>query len=223
MKLPNQPLLLQLAGVATILSSSDLTAEARTHGGTLLSSGTRQYQYNRRSPLAQHFDLVSDIFSMPLYMNSFRKQQRDGELAQLTSSTPRYSVSENDETGVVELAMELPGVLAKDLTVELVDEQVVRVYGSRKYVHNGHTVEAEFDQSFQMNEDVDPQQLKVTLQAGILKLEVPKKQKTVRRIPIEMTTVEEVDAAEPEGESIPVVEAKAADAEGDLTITDEEG
>ena len=120
-------------------------------------------------------------------------------------STPRYDVSYDNDAGIVELNMELPGVLAKDLVVELENDRMLRIKGSRKY-KNG---ESEFDQVFQLDDDVDPERITVNLSAGILTVRASKKERLVKRI--EVTTAEDE----------PAVEDKPQEIDG-LTITEED-
>lgn len=160
------------------ISSSGTKVEARSYGSIL---APRRYQYNR-SP--DSFGLMSEIFSMPVYMNSLMRQHQKAVERLTQSSAPRYSVAEDAETGVVELMMELPGVTAQDLKVEVLEDgKTLRIAGSRKYVRHGSMYESDFDQSFDM-QNVDPERLKVSLSAGILRVQAPKKEKTVKRIPI---------------------------------------
>jgi HSP20 family molecular chaperone IbpA len=159
-----------------------MSAEGRTYESIL---APRTYQFNRPQ---DQFDLVSDIFTMPVYVNSLMRQQE----AQLSphsqshsrSMTPPYAVSEDPETGMIELTMEIPGVSANDLSVELEDNKLIRVKGARTLKQHGSLVEYQFDQVFQINEDVDPERLKVSLSSGILRITAPKKEQVIKRIPV---------------------------------------
>ena len=169
-----------LTFLVAISASGTTKVEARPYGSVLVPR--RRFQYSR-SPMGDPFGLLSEMFTMPVYMNSLMKQQQR-ELERLTqSASPSYSVTEDEDMGAVQLMMELPGVLAKDLNVEVVDGSVLRISGSRKYIRNGSIYDSEFDQSFEM-QSVDPERLKVTLSSGILTIRAPKKEKTALRIPI---------------------------------------
>jgi len=182
--------ILALLAAATAPGTTHV-AEARSYGRLVSPHHDRRYQYSRRSPTVDPFGLLSDIFTMPVYMNSlFQQQQRDVTRLLAQAASPNYSVTQDEETGTMQLVMELPGVQAKDLTVEVVDGRVLRISGSRKFIRNGSIHEAEFDQSFDM-QGVYPEQLKVTLSSGILTIQSPKKEKAVLRIPI--STVDEVE------------------------------
>jgi HSP20 family molecular chaperone IbpA len=207
----NKPLHITLtAALMAVLASVSFT-EARRYGGSLLAP--RRYDYHR--PLTDLSEFVEEMFRAPIYLNM---QEQANRLAR--TNVPRYSVTEDSESGITELAMELPGVLAKDLTVELEDERLLRIKGVRRYrVGKGgsQVEESHFDQAFQMNEGVDPERLTVTLSAGILRVQVPKKEKVVKQIPISTDVVEEEDIA--------VIEAAKVMSEDespeDLTVTED--
>ena len=162
------------AAMLALAASWSEMAEARSYGSLL---APRAYQYNRqRDP----FDLVSEFFHTPFYnVNSLFKQQQ-AVLDKLTNSaSPRYAVLETD--GVMQLELELPGVQANDLSVELEDNRHLRIQGSRR---SGLSPESSFDLSFALADDVDSDRLTVKLSAGILRVSVPKKEKTVKKLTI---------------------------------------
>lgn len=169
-----------LTFLVAISASGTTKVEARPYGSVLVPR--RRFQYSR-SPMGDPFGLLSEMFTMPVYMNSLMKQQQREFERLAQSASPRYSVTEDEDTGAVQLMMELPGVLPKDLNVEVVDGSVLRISGSRKYIRNGSIYDSDFDQSFEM-QSVDPERLKVTLSSGILTIQAPKKEKTALRIPV---------------------------------------
>lgn len=161
-----------------------LAAPRRHHGG---------YDYHRRHrPSA--IDLVSDIFSVPFYSsNSLFRQQQD-QLALLERTTaPRYSITQSDDGKIVELAMEVPGVPAKDLTVEVENGNVLRIRGSRTIRESGSLTKTEFDQSFQLDEHIDVENISVSLSSGILSITAPKKEPVVKRIQLKIAETESID------------------------------
>ena len=162
------------AAMLALASSWSEMAEARSYGSLLVP---RAYQYNRqRDP----FDLVSEFFHTPIYnMNSLFKQQQDVVDRIAHSASPRYAVSETD--GVMQLEVELPGVKAEDLSVELEDNRYLRIQGSRR---SDLSPESSFDLSFSLADDVDSDRLTVKLSAGILNVQVPKKEKAVKKLAI---------------------------------------
>lgn len=155
----------------------------------------RSYQFSRgpAGGVDAAFDLVSEIFSMPLYANSLMRQQVDSQHSQHNqgdSMSPPHAVNEDPDTGTIELLMEVPGVLAENLSVELEDDKVLRIRGSRTSARNGSVVESKFDQVFTMDKDVDPNQMKVTLSAGILRVTAPKREQIIKVLPVETEDTE---------------------------------
>jgi hypothetical protein len=68
-----------------------MSADGHTYGGTLAPS----LLFNRPQ---DPFDLVSDIFSMPVYVNSLMRQQKQfshHSPSPSHSMTPSYAVSED--------------------------------------------------------------------------------------------------------------------------------
>jgi HSP20 family molecular chaperone IbpA len=165
-----------IVALATLLTLANTMPEADARSyGTLVAP--RSYMYNRpRDP----FDLVSDFFRAPLFANSLMKQQQEVQQQLAHASSPRYAVYENNELGTVELEMEVPGVDAKDIEVDLEDNGVLHIKGTRK--RSLH--ESAFDMSFQLADGVDATKMEVTLKAGILRVQVPKKVKSVKRIEV---------------------------------------
>ncbi len=136
----------------------------------------RAYDYHRRSP---SMDLMSDMFSIPIYFNSLMKQQRE-QASHNVLSDNSYHV-EQLSTGEIELTVDVPGVAVKDLNVELLEEgTLLSVSGSRR--HHGSV--KEFDQLFRLNKDVDADNLSVRLSDGVLRVVAPKKEKIVKKIPV---------------------------------------
>ncbi len=179
----------------------------------------RRYNYfNRWNGGRDSFDLVSDMMSVPIYFNSLLRQQE----TQLTRSTPRYSIS-RAEDGTVELALEIPGVAAKDLSVDLENGNMLRIRGARKWKdEQGSEVETEFDRVFRLDDDIDVSRVKVALSSGILRVQAPQREKVIRSIPI--TAEDENIELEPRSTTQEVqndVQAKITESEG-LTITEED-
>ena len=198
-----------LATMLALAASMPEKTEARSYGSLL--APPRAYQYSRpRDP----FDLVSQFFQTPFYnLNSMMKQQHAAADRLAHSTSPRYAVSEED--GVVQLEVEVPGVHANDIDVELEDNSVLRIKGSRKH-SAGSSTESSFDLSFQLAEGVDPDRLTVKLSNGILSVQVPKKEKTVKKLPViatdddaaeELLKINSVqDSSGPEGQQEEVVD-----------------
>jgi HSP20 family molecular chaperone IbpA len=179
----NQINKMRFSAVTLIPLLAAMSAEGHPYEGTL---APRAYRFNR---LQDPFDLVSDIFSMPVYVNSLMRHQQK-ELSRHSpshshSTTPSYAVSEDPKTGMIELTLEIPGVLPNDISVELEDNKLLRVKGSRTLKQHGSLAEYQFDQVFQLDDDVDPERLKVSLSSGILRITAPKKEKVIKRLPVD--------------------------------------
>jgi len=120
------------------------------------------------------FGHMSEIISMPVRLNSlFEQQQRQIE-NMYERSSPRYDISEDDEK--MELAFELPGVNAEDLSLELQQEgKVLKIFGSREYKHRGQLIKSEFDQMFTIDPaNLDVEHISANLSDGILVVSAPK-------------------------------------------------
>jgi HSP20 family molecular chaperone IbpA len=198
-------------------------------GTRSLCSPLRRYDYHRRPSNA--IDLVSDIFSIPLSTNSLLRQY-EGQLARMENSGPRYAISESDDGNLVELSMEVPGIAAKDMIVEIENGNVLRVSGSRTIRERGSLVQSEFDQSFQLDKDIDIKNIAVSLSSGILKVSAPKKEQVTNKIPLtiqEDTKSEDFLAVQAnakmessETQDVTVVVDHDKKGDDDLVITEEE-
>lgn len=165
---------------ALILALIAGMADARSYGSLL--SPSRRYHYSRSSP--DSLSLLGDIFTTPVFnVNSLMRQQQRVMEHISQSSTPKYSITEDAETGMVELMMEIPGVSANDLDVTIIDGKVLRVSGSRKHIRHGSVYESQFEQSFEID-NIDANKLIVNLANGILTARAPKREKSIKRIPI---------------------------------------
>ena len=224
---------LALPTTIALTSTALLTsAEARLYPGDLLvPRGRKLYRYNR-VPANDPFDMALDLMRAPLYASNSILRQSESDLERLaeSASTPRYAVTEDAEAGTLELAMELPGVAAKDLVVEVEDNKMLRIQGSRKMSYRGQTVESLFDQSFELDKDIDTSSLSVNLSSGILKITGHKKEKQVKRLEIttaakeaseEKVAVKHTESSLRE-ESEPLLQQKNEKDPEDLTITEED-
>jgi HSP20 family molecular chaperone IbpA len=219
------------ACIATSVASSDARRcgggpyndARRSCDGSLLSQ--RGYHDNPHRHRPSTIDLVSDLFSVPFYhTNTLFRQQQD-QLARLEqNSAPRYSISMSDDGLSVELSIEVPGVAASDLTVEVENGSLLHVHGTRTIRESGSISKTEFDQSFQLG-DVDVDSIDVSLSDGILTVIAPKKKPIVRRIPfkihehrntrLEIDTPANGTGTESDGEEAPAYD-------NELTITEDE-
>ena len=186
-------------------------AEARryTSSGRVISPRSLQRE------LESSFDLVSEILSsgpMNTLANTILKQE-PFNIPMPTNSAmggPQYAVVSDSETGALTLRVELPGVSADDLEVTLENDNLLRIQGKRRLL-SGQTME--FDQSFQLDKEVDPSSLQVTLQNGMLEVHAAKKTKTVHRLEVKTVT-------DYKKENVAITAEEQQNQE-DLTITEE--
>jgi HSP20 family molecular chaperone IbpA len=172
------------------------------------------YDYLRRRRDA--IDLASDIFSMPLYTNILFRQD---QLARMDCLAPRYAIDETEDGMMVELTMQVPGVAAKDMTVEVVDGNVLWVRGSQTIRGNGSLMmQSEFDQSFQLDKDIDVENISVTLSSGILRVSAPKKARVTKNIPIEIHEEEEIEREELDLAKDETLKSPEGTKEGGVTV-----
>mmetsp|Transcript_7772 Transcript_7772/g.14793 ORF Transcript_7772/g.14793 Transcript_7772/m.14793 type:complete len:219 (+) Transcript_7772:78-734(+) len=162
------------------------------------ASEGRRYRVVSSSPLQAHrqaldasFELVTDMLqNSPIYKDLTNTLlTRDfGDTTTTRGATantyhPRYAVSQDGGTGATTLRMELPGVSATDLDIHVENDSLLRIQGKRRHALLDDTV-MEFEQSFQLDSDVDPASLKVTLSHGILQVKASKRVKKVQRLEI---------------------------------------
>jgi HSP20 family molecular chaperone IbpA len=128
--------------------------------------------------------------------NSLLRQSELGLMSsRMDRATPRYAIQDLEDT--IELSMEVPGVKAEDITVEIEDERLLRVKGSRTLMEHGTVSKIEFDQAFDVGDDISTPDIKVELSSGILRISAPKRKYEAKKtkIPIEVresSSVEEV-------------------------------
>lgn len=158
----------------------------RYGGQRLLSSWEpthRGYHLTRPSI----FDHMSELFTFPSQLNSLLESQQRQLTNLYSSPSPRYHISENENS--VDITMDLPGVRVSDVSLTLEDEgHSLKISGSRKYQVRGETVKSEFQQIFRIDPlDVDVQSIEAKLQDGVLHVSANRFQKRDRNIAIEVT------------------------------------
>ena len=118
---------------------------------------------------------------------------RQSELASsrmVERSTPRYAIQDLNDT--IELTMEVPGVKAEDIQVEVENESLLRIKGSRTILEHGSVSRMEFDQAFDIGSDISIPDIKVELSSGILRISAPKRKQEVKRIPVTVNEANDV-------------------------------
>ena len=99
-----------------------------------------------------------------------------------------YSVTRNNETGFIEISIELPGVLTNDMNVELEDQKIIRIKGKKRYY--GRTTDhreeytTSFHKVFRMVDELEVDSIQVTLSDGILHIQAKPKIKDIRILKI---------------------------------------
>jgi HSP20 family molecular chaperone IbpA len=115
--------------------------------------------------------------------------------------------------------MEVPDASANNVTVEIENGNMIRIHGSRNVISEHGVAELEFDQFFEMEKDIDVENLKVTLSSGILRITAPKRERAVKRIPV---VIQEEKQDEIVGKVAVVKEdANTKQARDNLTITED--
>lgn len=108
-------------------------------------------------------------------MRIFPELERSGDSV-LTRSSPGYEINESDDK--YEIAVDVPGVEASDMTVNLEHEgKVVHISGGRKVVKDDMVTETKFEKRFTIGTNVDVTKMSAHLADGVLVLSAPKKQK----------------------------------------------
>lgn len=110
----------------------------------------------------------------------------DGRAPPSSGGSPNYAVTRDNDTGVSTLRMELPGVSPADVQVELENDSLLRVKGTRTLLTAKTDEVVEFDETFQLDEGVDPASIKVTLQHGLLEVTAERKSTTTKLLEIQV-------------------------------------
>lgn len=99
-----------------------------------------------------------------------------------------YSVIRNNETGFIEISIELPGVLVNDMTVELEEQKIIRIKGKKRYYgrtdHREEYTTTSFHKVFRMVDELEVDSIQVTLSDGILYIQAKPKIKDIRILKI---------------------------------------
>jgi len=95
----------------------------------------------------------------------------------LMRSSPGYEIHEKD--GSYQISVDLPGVKASDMKIELEDNgRLLHLSGGRKVQEGDRVVETKFDKKFTIGENVDTEKMTANLVDGVLTLQAPKKEIT---------------------------------------------
>lgn len=128
---------------------------------------------------------ITDIVQMPVL-----DIERDPFMV-LQRSSPGFEVHSTDKDW--KIAVDLPGVQAKDMSVNLEnDGSVLHLSGGRKVVKENQVTETRFDKRFTIGDDIDKTKITANLENGVLTVTAPKKEKEEPKtvnIPITMGPV----------------------------------
>ena len=187
---------LLLVALVNIAFLSPTQARSYSRRCTALGACNRNQANNSRnvSPYRHQagnriLDHMSEIFSIPVPLNSLIEQQKRQitNMYHTSAASPRYDIADNDNK--MELSLDLPGVSANDVTLTLLEAgKILKVTGSRKYRANGETAITEFDQMFTIDPSIlDISNIEARLTDGVLVITAPKllrTEKKERTIPI---------------------------------------
>jgi HSP20 family protein len=94
----------------------------------------------------------------------------------LVRSSPGYEINEIDDT--YQIAVDVPGVKAEDMSVQLDnDGRVLNISGGRKVVKDNTITETKFEKRFTIGKNVDMEKVTANLADGVLVLSAPKIEK----------------------------------------------
>jgi HSP20 family molecular chaperone IbpA len=156
-----------------------------------------QYRHQAGNRILDH---MSEIFSIPVPLNSLIEQQKRQitNMYHTSAASLRYDIADNDDK--MELSLDLPGVSANDVTLTLLEaRKVLKVTGSRKYRRNGETAIAKFDQMFTIDPSIlDISNIEARLTDGVLVITAPKLLKTEKKeLTIPIAVVEQNEKEQP--------------------------
>jgi len=124
-------------------------------------------------------DPVFDL--MPVIPNLMRDQDMT-----LLRSSPGYEITEHE--GKYQIAVDVPGVKASDMTIKLENEgRVLHISGGRKVTKGDTVSETKFEKRFTIGDNIDTEHISANLADGVLLLTAPKvekKEKPVQTIAI---------------------------------------
>lgn len=134
---------------------------------------------HRRAQLVDPINLMAEIFSVPITFNSLMRQQHR-HFSEMQRSEPRYEIS-NDETQF-QILLDLPGVQAEDVSLELKDGKSLQISASRNTRQQGRMSSYNFAQTFTLDESVvDVENISASLSQGVLTISAPKLDKSTRQ------------------------------------------
>jgi HSP20 family protein len=126
---------------------------------------------------------------------------------ELATSVPRYEITNTDEN--FQIALDIPGVKADDISVTLEDNgRVLTLKGESKEEKENYYFSSKFYQSFTLDPAIDTSKITANLDKGVLVVSAPKDMKRVeegvKRIAITSVPHKEETKVEAKKEDEPV-------------------
>ena len=101
--------------------------------------------------------------------------------SKIVMSSPGYHVNETD--GQYQIAVDVPGVRAEDISVNLEHEgRLLHISGGRKITKEDTTTESKFDKRFTLGKNIDVEKMTANLADGVLTLTAPKKAEPEKKV-----------------------------------------
>jgi len=182
----------------SVMPAQNHRALSTTAGNKLANISNKPIHHP--SPAAALFAGFDDFFApSPLFKNDpffqdwmpvLRNLDRSGVADDmvLRRSSPGWEINESETE--YQIAIDVPGVKASDMTIQLEDDgRVLHLTGGRKVTRGGQTTETKFEKRFTIGENVDAASMTANLSDGVLVVKAPKLQK-VEPEPMKITITE---------------------------------
>ena len=217
-----------------------MTASAYNIGGGPLFYRTTTWPVARRLPSA--FDSMSpfglSVLDDRIHQSQERFRRQVEQLnrvfdmtADLTTSAPSFQVLSDDTASVV--AVDVPGIPMEDIRVDIDDEQrLMTISGKREMTKDGMSRVTKFSRTFQIDERARLEELRATLENGVLTVRAPKdpveeeepaaeeEPTNLRRVPIDVVSSAADGADTEKAVEEPVKQPAAEHAEQAETTTE---
>lgn len=148
------------------------------------------------------WDPLRDVLSMQNRLNSLFQEYNRGEGDALTTAAFAPPVDVYEDEHKIVLKLEVPGLKESDLDIQL-ENNVLTVKGERKFEkdekeENFHRIErryGSFYRSFAIPNTVNPDSVKASYEAGVLKVELDKRAEAEpKQIKVEVGAPKQVEA-----------------------------
>lgn len=113
--------------------------------------------------------ITTDILPLARKMDAETDRMRKA----FEATSPRYDISY--DKAEVKIKVDVPGVKSEDVSVEILDKNVLHVGGERKTEKDGEVIsEVKFERQFALGENLDLHGMTAKLDHGVLTITVPK-------------------------------------------------